>query len=171
MRRATALLTALLLGVTACQDAGDTPEATDTMAAPAPEPAPPVSTAVDGVFNPETATREELLQLPGMTEAFADQIIAARPIDNMLEVDGVLAASLTEEQRDTLYMRLWKPLDLNTATAQEILLIPGVGPRLQHEFEEYRPYTDMAQFRREIGKYVDSTEVARLERYIVIRGS
>ena len=169
MRRPTALLTALLLGVTACQDAGETPEATDTMAAPAPAPAAPVSTAVDGVFNPETATREELIQLPGMTEAFADQIIAARPIDNMLEVDGVLAASLTEEQRDTIYTRLWKPLDLNTASAQEILLIPGVGPRLQHEFEEYRPYTDMAQFRREIGKYVDNTEVERLAKYVTIR--
>jgi hypothetical protein len=27
----------------------------------------------------------------------------------------------------------------------------------------------MARFRREIGKYVDSTEVARLERYVTIK--
>ena len=40
---------------------------------------------------------------------------------------------------------------------------------MRHEFEEYRPYTSIEQFRREIGKYVDSTEVARLERYVTIR--
>jgi hypothetical protein len=40
---------------------------------------------------------------------------------------------------------------------------------MRHEFEEYRPYTSIAQFRREIGKYVDSTEVARLERYVMVR--
>ena len=37
-----------------------------------------------------------------------------------------------------------------------------------HEFMEYRPYRNMAQFRREIGKYVDEKEVARLERYVTI---
>jgi hypothetical protein len=40
---------------------------------------------------------------------------------------------------------------------------------MQHEFEEYRPYRAMEQFRREIGKYVDQAEVARLERYVTIR--
>jgi hypothetical protein len=39
---------------------------------------------------------------------------------------------------------------------------------MAHEFEEYRPYTSVEQFRREIGKYVDAKEVARLERYLVI---
>jgi hypothetical protein len=36
------------------------------------------------------------------------------------------------------------------------------------EFKEYRPYENMEKFRREIGKYVDSKEVARLERYVTI---
>ena len=39
---------------------------------------------------------------------------------------------------------------------------------MAHEFEEYRPYTDLDQFRREIGKYVDEGEVARLERYVTL---
>ena len=52
---------------------------------------------------------------------------------------------------------------------EEILAIPGVGKRMAHEFEEYRPYSSMEQFRREIGKYVDDGEVARLERYVEIR--
>jgi hypothetical protein len=36
------------------------------------------------------------------------------------------------------------------------------------EFKEYRPYQALAQFRREMGKYVDDDEVARLERYVAI---
>jgi hypothetical protein len=87
----------------------------------------------------------------------------------MLAVDKVLAERLPEQARDSVYTRLWLPLDLNSASAAEIELIPGVGSRMRHEFEEYRPYRGIAQFRREIGKYVDEAEVARLERYVTIR--
>jgi DNA uptake protein ComE-like DNA-binding protein len=61
------------------------------------------------------------------------------------------------------------PVNINTATDAEILKIPGVGSRMLREFKEYRPWTSIAQFRREIGKYVDKAEVARLEKYIVIK--
>lgn len=60
-------------------------------------------------------------------------------------------------------------ININTATDAEILRIPGVGPRMLKEFKEYRPWTSIEQFRREIGKYVDKAEVARLEKYIVIK--
>ena len=61
------------------------------------------------------------------------------------------------------------PININTATDAQILAIPGVGPRMLREFKEYRPYTSIDQFRREIGKYVDKAEVARLEQYITIK--
>ena len=61
------------------------------------------------------------------------------------------------------------PININTASDAEILRIPGMGPRMLREFKEYRPYTSIQQFRREIGKYVDKAEVARLEKYIVIK--
>ena len=76
---------------------------------------------------------------------------------------------LTEEQRDELYPKLFIPINLNTAKREEILLVPRLGDKMAHEFEEYRPYTNIQQFRREIGKYVDEKEVARLERYIFIK--
>ena len=44
----------------------------------------------------------------------------------------------------------------------------GVGERMAHEFEEYRPYRNMEQFRREIGKYVDDAKVAQFERYVTL---
>lgn len=127
------------------------------------------ATMSGGMLDPNSASAADLAAIPGVTAEIAGALTAARPFTNMVAVDKVLAKSLTEQQRDTVYTRLWSPIDLNKASAEEILLIPGVGPRMRHEFEEYRPYSSIEQFRREIGKYVDRTEVARLERYVAIR--
>jgi DNA uptake protein ComE-like DNA-binding protein len=149
--------------------AGATGAATGAQADTAASAATP---APSGAFlDPDAATREQLLTIPGMNQATADALVAGRPYQNMVAVDRVLArGNLSEQQRDSVYTRLWKPIDLNSSSKEEILLIPGVGPRMQHEFEEYRPYRSIEQFRREIGKYVPAQEVARLERYVTIRG-
>jgi DNA uptake protein ComE-like DNA-binding protein len=57
---------------------------------------------------------------------------------------------------------------LNTTAEGDFKMIPGVGDKMAHEFEEYRPYTSIAQFRREIGKYVDDSEVKRYESYVFV---
>jgi len=121
------------------------------------------------MVDPNTATREQLLAAPGLDAAAVDVLIAGRPYVDMVAVDRALPKTMTPDQRKALYARVWKPIDLNTAKAEEILLIPGVGNRMRHEFEEYRPYKSMEQFRREIGKYVDKTELARLEQYVSIK--
>ncbi|MDF1501690.1 hypothetical protein [Roseisolibacter sp. H3M3-2] len=138
----------------------------DSAAASAAAAAAPASGAM---LDPNAARRDALVAA-GVPAAAADAMVAARPFADMRAVDRVLAtAQVDSAARRALYAKVWKPLDLNAATAEEIVLIPGVGPKMRHEFEEYRPYRDMARFRREIGKYVDSAEVARLERYVQIR--
>ena len=59
-------------------------------------------------------------------------------------------------------------LNINTATEAEMLSIPDVGNRMVHEFEEYRPYSSIEQFRMEIGKYVDEAQVSAFEEYIYV---
>jgi len=144
------------------------PAANDSAAAPAAAaPAATPAPASTAFLDPNTASREELLTVPGLTPQLADAVVAGRPYADMRGVNAKLTG-LTDEQRDAVYTRLWKPLDLNSAAAEEIELIPGVAGRMRHEFEEYRPYRGIEQFRREIGKYVDPAEVARLERYVTI---
>ena len=121
-----------------------------------------------GVLNPNTATEAELAALPHMNAATADSVIAGRPFTDMLEVNALVGDSLDEAQQDELYARLFLPLNLNATNEEEILLVPGVGNRMAHEFDEYKPYTHMAEFRREIGKYVDDEEVARLEQFVFV---
>ena len=122
----------------------------------------------DGVVNPNLAGKDELLRVEHLDETLVESILGRRPSIGMLDLHGLLKPSLSEEALEQLYAQLFVPINLNTASREEILLVPGVGLRMAHEFEEYRSYRAMAQFRREIGKYVDDDEVARLEQYVFV---
>ena len=121
------------------------------------------------LLNANLATAEQLAAVPGLDAASAEAIVEARPFPRVSALHEVVAAHVSEENVDAVYRAVWVPIDLNDATDEEILLIPGVGNRLLQEFKEYRPYRALAQFRREIGKYVDDDELERLVRYVEIR--
>jgi DNA uptake protein ComE-like DNA-binding protein len=60
-------------------------------------------------------------------------------------------------------------LNINTASGADFLrVMPDLGNRMVHEFEEYRPYKSIQQFRKEIGKYVDQSKVAEYEKFIYV---
>lgn len=115
-----------------------------------------------------TASGKQLLSAPGLSPALVKTIVERRPFLAMTDLDALLGQSLSREQRSDVYRRLFLQIDLNTASDAEILLIPGMGPRMLDEFKEYRPYRALAQFRREIGKYVDGKELSRLEQYVFV---
>jgi DNA uptake protein ComE-like DNA-binding protein len=118
--------------------------------------------------NPDMASEKELLALPHMTAALAKSIMEQRPFLNMADLHALLSKTLSKEQLAELYGKMFVQINLNTAAPSEILLIPGVGNRMLREFQEYRPYKTIVQFRKEIGKYVDQKEVARLEQYVFV---
>jgi DNA uptake protein ComE-like DNA-binding protein len=122
-----------------------------------------------GLLDPNVATEKELAALPHMTSERVAALLERRPFANVVELDAFLRSQeLTAEQTAEFYRRAFVHIDLNTASEAEILLIPGAGRRMAHEFEEYRPWKSFAQFDKEIGKYVDKDEVARLRRYTFI---
>ena len=120
------------------------------------------------VLNPNLAGERELASVQHLTPSLVEQIIDQRPFLTMAAFDRVVSPSIATDRRDELYASLFIPINLNDASRDEILLVPGVGDRIAHEFEEYRPYRAIAQFRREIGKYVDDTELARLEQFVFV---
>ena len=121
-----------------------------------------------GLINPDLAAEKELLGLPHMNAALVKQIIERRPFLRAADLNALLAPSLTQEQLRELYGKMFVQLNLNNAGEDEILMIPGVGKRMLHEFQEYRPYKSLGQFRKEIGKYVDQNELMRLEQYVFV---
>jgi DNA uptake protein ComE-like DNA-binding protein len=132
------------------------------------------SQATQPLVDPNTATEKELASAPHITPAIAKAIVAKRPFTTVVELDKALQEQkLTPEQITEVHGRMFVRLNLNSASDEEILAIPGIGKRMLHEFKEYRPYKSMEQFRREIGKYIDKdkreAELARLERYVMIK--
>jgi DNA uptake protein ComE-like DNA-binding protein len=121
-----------------------------------------------GMREPNIADEKELLKLPHLNPALVKGILERRPFANMVELNKFLSQSLDSKQLSELYTKMFLQLNLNTATREEIMLIPGMGNRMVREFFEYRPYTAITQFRKEIGKYVDDKEVARLEQYVFV---
>jgi len=121
-----------------------------------------------GLVNPDLASEKELSALPHMNAALVKSVIEQRPYMNMASLHTLLAKALSKDQLTELYGKMFVQLNLNSASEEEILLIPGLGKRMLHEFQEYRPYKTIAQFRKEIGKYVDQKEVARLEQYVFV---
>ena len=121
-----------------------------------------------GVLNPNLLTENELAALPNLSAAIAKEVVENRPYLRMMKFHEFLKEYLNEEQSKELYHKLFVPINLNTSTRDEILLVPGVGSRMAHEFEEYRPYKAMAQFHREIGKYVDDTELGKLAQFVFV---
>ena len=120
------------------------------------------------LVNPDIASEKELLALPHMNAAIVKSILDQRPFLQMAELNALLAKSLNKDQLADLYGKMFVQINLNSASQEEILMIPGTGSRMLREFREYRPYKTLAQFRKEIGKYVDQKEVARLEQYVFV---
>ena len=117
-------------------------------------------------MNLNTATEAEFKMVPGVGDKMAHEFEEYRPYTKVEQFRREMGKYVDDEEIARYEQYVFVPIDLNTATEAEIKSIPGVGDRMAHEFEEYRPYTNMEQFRREIGKYVDEKEVARLERYV-----
>lgn len=115
-----------------------------------------------------TASEKQLRAVPALTPALAKAIQDRRPFGTQSDLDALLSPSLSREQRTDVYRSVFVQIDLNTAPDADILLIPGIDDRLLHEFKKHRPYRALAQFRREIGKYVDDRELSRLEQYVFV---
>jgi DNA uptake protein ComE-like DNA-binding protein len=119
-------------------------------------------------LNLNTTTREEILMIPNAGNRMAREFFEYRPYKSLAQFHREIDKYVDDAELARLEQYVFVPIDLNAATDADILTIPGSGPRLVREFKEYRPYKSMEQFRREMRKYWDAKEVARLERYVTI---
>lgn len=118
--------------------------------------------------NVNLAPDEELQLVPGMSAATIAAVKNGRPYKTLAQFRAGVGAAIGEQVVAALDPFVFVPINLNTASDADIMSIPRMGQRMLREFKEYRPYKALAQFRREIGKYVDAREVARLERYVTL---
>jgi DNA uptake protein ComE-like DNA-binding protein len=122
-----------------------------------------------GLFDANTASEADIASLPGMTPAIAKGLVEHRPFKSIVDLHKYLVeAKVTPDQAKEIYRKAFVPINLNTGTREEFMLIPGVGSRMAAEFAEYRPWKTWAQFDKEIGKYVGQQETDRFKQYVFI---
>lgn len=120
-------------------------------------------------INLNTATAAEIMLIPGAGKRMAHEFEEYRPWKSYAQFEKEIGKYVDAKEVARLAQYTFIPLNINTATAEQVMTIPGAGKRMAHEFEEYRPWKSQAQFEKEIGKYVDAKEVKRLWRFVVIQ--
>jgi hypothetical protein len=115
----------------------------------------------------------ELMLIPGMDAQKLGAIKAGRPWATFAAFQSAMAAASSATEATRLEQYLFIPIELNSFTEpiMDSFASIGVGTRQwKREFAEYRPWRDMAQFERDIGKYLRSrpSELQRLARYVII---
>jgi DNA uptake protein ComE-like DNA-binding protein len=119
-----------------------------------------------GVVDANTAPEADLAKMPHMTPATAKALVGVRPFKSITELNTFLIGQgLKQDEAMDFYEKAFVHINLNTATRDEILLVPHAGQRMTREFAEYRPWKSWAQFDKEIGKYVGADATAKLAQY------
>ena len=118
-------------------------------------------------------TDAEFMLIPGMDAKRLAAIKAGRPWKSFADFGTAMSKAMPAAEVPQTEQYLFIPVDLNTFTdpIMDTFASIGVGTRQwKREFAEYRPWTSMELFDREIGKYVRArpTEVKRLARYVII---
>ena len=121
-------------------------------------------------LNLNTTTAAEVMLVPRIGRNMPREFEEYRPWKNWAQFDRDIGKYVRQNPGELERMKqyVFIPINLNTATDEEILTIPNLGANMLKEFKEYRPWKTKEQFEKEISKYVGPKETARLWRYVVI---
>ena len=120
-------------------------------------------------LNLNTANESDFKMIPGVGDKMAHEFVEYRPYSSIEEFKREIGKYVDDSEVLRYLNYLFVPVELNTSKESDIKNLPGVGDKMAHEFVEYRPYKNITQFRREIGKYVDEKELKRLERFVYLK--
>ena len=120
-------------------------------------------------FNLNTTAEVDFKMIPGIGNRIAHEFEEYRPYTSIKQFKREIGKYVDENEVSRYLNYVFVPVELNTSTEDDIKSLPGVGNRISHEFIEYRPYINLTQFRKEIGKYVDKKELKRLERFVYLK--
>ena len=120
-------------------------------------------------FNLNTTDEKDFKMIPGVGDKMAHEFEEYRPYTSILQFKREIGKYVDEQEVARYLDYVFVPVELNTSSEDDIKALPGIGKKMTHEFLEYRPYKNLAQFRKEIGKYVDDKELSRLERFVYLK--
>src|SRR5262245_9471562 len=103
-------------------------------------------------LNLNSATDDEIRRIPAMQpQRMRREFKEYRPYKSLAVFHREMRKYWDETEVSRLEQYVFVPVNLNTATDEEILSIPAQQPqRFLREFKEYRPYTSIEQFHKEM---------------------
>jgi competence protein ComEA len=129
----------------------------------------PESSDSDVKVDLNSATAEELEQLPGVGSATAKKIIAGRPYQSVSDLKGAGISESTIKKIEPLVEvkpagkgssgEVAEKVDLNTASAQELEQLPGVGSATAKKIIAGRPYNSVDDLK---SAGVSASEIAKI---------
>ncbi len=157
------MISAAIAAATALSACDSAPAAND---APTAKPV----AAAKSLININTVDAYQLAGVEVLTDDMQDSLLQNRPFTTPRDLHAVVSEQADAPLQILIYKELFVPLDANTADEEDIKLVPSVldAKKLAHEVDEYRPYADMKQFKRELGKYMGPSDIEALSQYFYV---
>ena len=128
----------------------DAPSADQTNKA-APSAADETASAITYVLDVNSATPQQLLAVPGMTDELQSLIMDTRPFVDMEELNDELRYfGLSSKDIKKLYEHMFLIIDLNTAPKEDFRFVPDMPRNLAHKIENARPYDNLSDLKKNL---------------------
>ncbi len=119
-------------------------------------------------ININATTDDELRLVPGLGAHLLTDFKANRPFGSLATLNQEIEKYLPPKDAAQLAQYVFVPLDVNTASDEDLRTIPGMTPKLLANIRKHRPYQDLVAFTKAIRKAVSKKEAARLGTFVRI---
>ena len=96
------------------------------------------------------------------------EFLEYRPYTALTQFRKEIGKYVDDKEVARLEQYVFVPINVNSASDEALLSIPGITPQTLRQLKDHRPYKSVQEFRTELAQYVNAQELGRLERYIVI---
>ncbi len=117
-------------------------------------------------INVNATTDDELRLVPGMGAHLLVDFKENRPFGSLASLSQEIGKYLPPKDAARLAQYVFVPLDVNTASDDDLRTIPGMTPKLLATIRQHRPYQDVAGFIKAIRRTVSAKEAARLTTFV-----
>lgn len=117
--------------------------------------------------NLNTGTREEILLIPGAGNRMVREFDEYRPWRSWAQFDREISKYVGQEATDRLKQYVFIPLNVNSASDQDLMTIPGTNAALLARLKQGRPWASWEQLEQQLARSADPKEAARVSRFLV----